>query len=111
MRCRASQPIMAGSTRAVSSPPPETSLLARSCSKAECERYFVFGESLRCASGPLREDSEVARKAPRAFRRALDSTCTRTVAQRDYVPDDNAAFLEFHLRFKSGLRKAGIPEQ
>src|ERR1700757_4745706 len=37
---------MAGSTRVVSSPPPETSLLARSCNKAERERYFVFGESL-----------------------------------------------------------------
>jgi hypothetical protein len=44
MRCHASQPIVAGSTRAVSSPPPETSLLARSCNKAERERYFVFGE-------------------------------------------------------------------
>jgi hypothetical protein len=109
MRCRASQPIMARSTRAVSSPPPETSLLARACSKAERERCFVFGESLRCASGPQREDSEVARKALRAFRRALDSA--RTVAQWDYIPDDNAAFLEFHLRFKSGLRKAGMPEQ
>ena len=47
MRCHASQPIMAGSTRVVSSPLPETSLLARSCNKAERERYFVFGESLR----------------------------------------------------------------
>jgi hypothetical protein len=46
MRCHASQPIMAGSTRVVSSPLPETSLLARSCNKAERERYFVFGESL-----------------------------------------------------------------
>jgi hypothetical protein len=35
---------MAGSTRVVSSPLPETSLLARSCNKAERERYFVFGE-------------------------------------------------------------------
>jgi hypothetical protein len=53
-----SQPIMAGSTRVVSSPLPETSLLARSCNKAERERYFVFGESLnsrfscRSASAP-----------------------------------------------------------
>jgi hypothetical protein len=45
MRCHASQPIMAGSTRVVSSPLSETSLLARSCNKAERERYFVFGES------------------------------------------------------------------
>jgi hypothetical protein len=37
---------MVGSTRVVSSPLPETSLLARSCNKAERERYFVFGESL-----------------------------------------------------------------
>jgi hypothetical protein len=47
MRCHVSQPILAGSTRVVSSPLPETSLLARSCNKAERERYFVFGESLR----------------------------------------------------------------
>src|SRR5258705_12203787 len=37
---------MAGSTRVVSPPLPETSLLARSCNKVERERYFVFGESL-----------------------------------------------------------------
>ena len=60
MRCHASQPIMAGSTRVVSSPLPETSLLARSCNKAERERYFVFGESLtsrfscRFGVGPAR---------------------------------------------------------
>lgn len=42
---------------------------------------------------------------------ALESTRTRTIAQWDYLPDDNAAFLRFHLRFKSGLRKAGMPEQ
>jgi predicted Zn-dependent protease len=41
---------------------------------------------------------------------ALESTRTRTVAQWDYLPDGNAAFLKFHLRFKSGLRKAGMPE-
>jgi hypothetical protein len=44
MRCHASQPIMAGWTRVVSSPLPETSLLARSWNKAERERYFVFGD-------------------------------------------------------------------
>ena len=44
VRCHASQPIMAASTRVVSSPLPETSLLARSCNKAGRERYFVFGE-------------------------------------------------------------------
>ena len=42
---------------------------------------------------------------------ALPATRTRTVAQWDYLPDDNPAFLKFHLRFKSGLRKAGMPEQ
>ena len=41
---------------------------------------------------------------------ALENTRTRTISQWDYVPDDNAAFLKFHLRFKSGLRKAGMPE-
>ena len=42
---------------------------------------------------------------------ALESTRTRTIAQWDYLPDDNAAFMKFHLRFKSGLRKAGMPER
>ena len=42
---------------------------------------------------------------------ALPATRTRTVAQWDYVPDENPAFLKFHLRFKNGLSKAGMPEQ
>ncbi len=42
---------------------------------------------------------------------ALESTRTRTIAQWDYLPDDNTAFMKFHLRFKSGLRKAGMPDQ
>lgn len=42
---------------------------------------------------------------------ALEATRTRTIEQWDYVPDDNAGFMKFHLRFKSGLRKAGMPEQ
>jgi TolB-like protein/DNA-binding winged helix-turn-helix (wHTH) protein len=42
---------------------------------------------------------------------AMEDTRTRTIAQWDYLPDDNAAFMKFHLRFKSGLRKAGMPEQ
>lgn len=42
---------------------------------------------------------------------ALSGTRTRTVAQWDYVPDDNAAFLQFHQRFRSGLRKAGMPDR
>jgi TolB-like protein/DNA-binding winged helix-turn-helix (wHTH) protein len=42
---------------------------------------------------------------------ALERTQTRTIAQWDYIPDANAAFLQFHLRFKSGLRKAGMPER
>jgi TolB-like protein/DNA-binding winged helix-turn-helix (wHTH) protein len=42
---------------------------------------------------------------------ALESTRTRTITQWAYVPDDNAAFVKFHWRFKNGLRKAGMPEQ
>ena len=42
---------------------------------------------------------------------ALESTHTRTIEQWDYIPDDNAAFMKFHWRFKSGLRKAGMPER
>jgi TolB-like protein len=42
---------------------------------------------------------------------ALPAARTRTVAQWDYMPDDNPAFLKFHLRFKGGLSKAGMPEQ
>jgi adenylate cyclase len=42
---------------------------------------------------------------------ALESTRTRTIEQWDYIPDDNAAFMKFHWRFKSGLRKAGMPER
>jgi tetratricopeptide (TPR) repeat protein len=42
---------------------------------------------------------------------ALESTRTRTITQWAYVPDDNAAFVKFHSRFKNGLRKAGMPEQ
>jgi adenylate cyclase len=42
---------------------------------------------------------------------ALEATRTRTIAQWDYLPDDNAGFMKFHLRFKSGLRKAGMPER
>src|SRR5712672_950781 len=61
MRCHASQPIMAGSMRCSEdfrrlkiepSCPPETSLLARSCNKAERERYFVFGEFFRIVLRP-----------------------------------------------------------
>jgi adenylate cyclase len=33
----------------------------------------------------------------------------RTIEQWDYLPDDDA-FPRLHLRFKSGLRKAGMPE-
>ncbi|OKO80131.1 hypothetical protein AC628_09765 [Bradyrhizobium sp. NAS96.2] len=42
---------------------------------------------------------------------ALPGTRTRTVAQWDYVPDDNPAFAQFHQRFRSGLGKAGMPER
>jgi adenylate cyclase len=41
---------------------------------------------------------------------ALPGTRTRTVAQWDYVPDNNPAFAQFHQRFRSGLRKAGMPQ-
>jgi len=39
------------------------------------------------------------------------ATQTRTITQWDYIPDDNPAFMKFHLRFKEGLRKAGMPER
>ena len=42
---------------------------------------------------------------------ALPGTRTRTVAQWDYVPDSNPAFAQFHQRFTSGLRKAGMPDR
>ena len=42
---------------------------------------------------------------------ALPGTRTRTVAQWDYVPDDNPAFAQFRTRFLSGLSKAGMPER
>jgi tetratricopeptide (TPR) repeat protein len=42
---------------------------------------------------------------------ALDATRTRTIEQWDYIPDNNAAFMKFHWRFKSGLRKAGMSER
>jgi adenylate cyclase len=38
---------------------------------------------------------------------ALKRTRNRTIAQCDYLPDNNPAF----VRFKSGLRKAGMPER
>jgi TolB-like protein/DNA-binding winged helix-turn-helix (wHTH) protein/Tfp pilus assembly protein PilF len=41
---------------------------------------------------------------------ALPSTRTRTVAQWDYIPDNNAAFAQFHQRFRDGLLKAGMPK-
>ncbi|WP_456726778.1 winged helix-turn-helix domain-containing tetratricopeptide repeat protein [Bradyrhizobium sp. USDA 3397] len=42
---------------------------------------------------------------------ALPGTRTRAVVQWDYVPDDNPAFAQFHQRFRSGLRRAGMPER
>jgi TolB-like protein/DNA-binding winged helix-turn-helix (wHTH) protein len=41
----------------------------------------------------------------------LPATQTRTITQWDYIPDDNPAFMKFHLRFKEGLRRAGMPER
>jgi adenylate cyclase len=42
---------------------------------------------------------------------AHPATQTQTITQWDYIPDDNPAFMKFHLRFKEGLRKAGMPER
>ena len=42
---------------------------------------------------------------------ALPGTRSRTVAQWDYIPDNNPAFAQFHQRFTSGLRKAGMPDR
>ncbi|WP_310461561.1 tetratricopeptide repeat protein [Sphaerotilus sp.] len=42
---------------------------------------------------------------------ALNNTHTRTIAQWNHMPDDNAAFRQFDARFKSGLRRAGMPER
>jgi TolB-like protein/DNA-binding winged helix-turn-helix (wHTH) protein/Tfp pilus assembly protein PilF len=41
----------------------------------------------------------------------LKLTRSRTIAQWDYLPDNNPAFVQFDARFKSGLRKAGMPER
>jgi hypothetical protein len=35
----------------------------------------------------------------------------RAIAQWNHRPDDNPAFREFDARFKSGLRRAGMPER
>jgi TolB-like protein/DNA-binding winged helix-turn-helix (wHTH) protein len=42
---------------------------------------------------------------------ALKGNRSRTIAQWDYLPDNNPAFVQFDARFKSGLRKAGMPER
>lgn len=42
---------------------------------------------------------------------ALKRTRSRTIAQWNYLPDSNPAFVQFDARFKSGLRKAGMPER
>lgn len=42
---------------------------------------------------------------------ALKRTRTRTLAQWDHLPDASDAFIRFDMRFKSGLRKAGMPER
>jgi hypothetical protein len=66
---------MAGSTRGVSSPLPETSLLARSCNKAERERYFVLGESLPPASAGDSASVSAGRWTDQTF-------CTRIAVQQ-----------------------------
>jgi adenylate cyclase len=42
---------------------------------------------------------------------ALKRTRSRTIAQWNYMPDDNPAFVQFDARFKDGLRRAGMPER
>jgi adenylate cyclase len=42
---------------------------------------------------------------------ALKRTRSRTIAQWNYLPDNNPAFVQFDARFKSGLRRAGMPER
>jgi adenylate cyclase len=42
---------------------------------------------------------------------SLKRTSSRTIAQWNYLPDTNPAFARFDARFKSGLRRAGMPEQ
>ena len=42
---------------------------------------------------------------------ALKGVRSRTIAQWGYLPDNNPAFVQFDARFKSGLRKAGMPER
>ncbi len=41
---------------------------------------------------------------------SLKRTRSRTLAQWDRQPDSNPAFAQFAERFKSGLRRAGMPE-
>lgn len=54
---------------------------------------------------------DVEARAALARYLALNGTRTRTIAQWDHMPDDNAAFKRFDARFKDGLRKAGMPER
>ncbi len=42
---------------------------------------------------------------------ALKRTRSRTIAQWNYMPDDNPEFVQFDARFKDGLRSAGMPER
>jgi TolB-like protein len=42
---------------------------------------------------------------------ALPETRARTIAQWNYRPGSSPAFLAFDERFKSGLRRAGLPER
>jgi hypothetical protein len=42
---------------------------------------------------------------------SLKRTSSRTIAQWNHLPDANPAFVQFDARFKSGLRRAGMPEQ
>jgi hypothetical protein len=78
--------------------------LAMQC---EASSYRLAGE----AAAPRLELCERALRIDPRNVLALPGTRTRTVAQWDYVPDDNPDFARFHERFRSGLRKAGMPEQ
>jgi adenylate cyclase len=54
---------------------------------------------------------EAEARAMLAHYLSLKRTRTRTISQWDHRPDGNPMFLRLEERFKSGLRKAGMPER
>jgi len=66
--------------------------------------YSCRADLRTCFDGPRQRHATLAQYL------SLESTRTRTIEQWDYLPDDDDAFPRFHLRFKSGLRKAGKPK-